>query len=417
MRNYLWLTALLAPLVTLWLHLRKWRGKEDPLRFKERFGHASRARPAGTLLWLHASSVGEAMSVVTFIEKLRARFPQMSILLTTGTVTSARLMAARLPKEVIHQYAPVDTPEATHRFLRHWKPDIALFVESELWPNLVMTAHRFQCYLGLINARMSDRSFRSWQRFPGLIRPMLAAFDCMFAQSDDDAARLRALGAKQAACVGNIKYDAAPLPCNEAVLQQLKTAIGTRPVWLAASTHPGEEAAASRAHALLIRKHPALLTIIVPRHPERGQAIAGEIKKYGRVALRSKQEPITNTTGFYVADTLGELGLFYRLSDIVFMGGSLIPHGGQNPLEPARLSCAILTGPHTQNFSHMYWDMEQVGACLRAGDSAILAGEVDNLLSNPDALDGMQRKVRAWMEGKSGAADRLLAALEPALSL
>jgi 3-deoxy-D-manno-octulosonic-acid transferase len=271
--------------------------------------------------------------------------------------------------------------------------------------------------MGIINARMSDRSFRSWQKYPSLIVSMLSCFNCIFAQSEDDAARLRTLGATHVLCLGNLKYDAALLPCDESRLQQLKKTVDGRPLWLAASTHPGEEAIAARVHAALARKYPKLLTVIVPRHPERGAAVAAEIRKYGRSAQRSKQEPITADTAFYLADTLGELGLFYRLCEIVFMGGSLVAHGGQNPLEPARLACGIITGPHTENFSHIYWDMEQIGACRRVSDAASLVTEIDQLLSNLDRLDAMQSKVRGWMEGKGGTADRLVSALEPALAL
>ncbi len=407
------LTALIAPLMPLWLHWRKTKGKEDPRRIRERFGFASQPRPEGMLLWLHAASVGEAMSVLHLMAKIRERFPYLRLLLTTGTVTSAKLMQQRLPKDVIHQYIPIDTPEAVRRFMRHWKPDVALWVESELWPNLVLTAHRYQCFMGIVNGRMSPQSFRSWKRSPSLIRSILSCFNIVFAQSEDDAERFRTLGAKDPYFVGNLKYDASLLPCDESVLLSLRQAIGKRPLWLAASTHPGEEETIAKAHVLLVAKYPKLLTLIVPRHPERGGEITTLLKKTGRVARRSRGEPISADIAFYVADTLGELGLFYRLSEIVFMGGSLIPHGGQNPLEPARLACGILTGPHTLNFAHIYWDMEEIGACRRVADASTLATQTDILLSDPDALAFMQDKVREWMQSKTGASDRILDMLEP----
>ncbi len=365
MRSYRVLTAFIAPLIVLWLYWRRLCVKEDPARLRERFGFASKPRPEVTLLWLHAASVGEAMSVLLLIEKIRARFPQVKMLLTTGTITSARLMQARLPEGVIHQYAPVDTPQATLKFMRHWKPEFAFWVESEFWPNLVMDADDYQCFMGVINARMSERSFSGWQKHPALIRDMLSRFNMVFAQSAEDAKRLEMLGAKDVLCLGNLKYDAALLPCDEAELVQLAKHVGERPAWLAASTHPGEEALIAETHKLLSATRPTLLTIIAPRHPERGNDIANELKKNWRVAQRSKRESLTADTQFYIADTLGELGLFYRLCDIVFMGGSLVAHGGQNPLEPARLSCAVLTGPHTHNFADMYREMEKIGGCLR----------------------------------------------------
>ncbi len=402
-----------SPFIPLWLQIRRLRGKEDASRAHERFGIAGYKRPLGTLVWLHAASVGEANSVLHLIRLLRERFSDIPLLLTTGTVTSAQLMKSRLPQGVMHQYVPIDTPQATERFMRHWRPDIALWVESEFWPNLIDAANRWQCFMGVINARLSERSFRFWQKYPAMITPMLSAFDIMFAQSDEDATRLKTLGAKHISCVGNLKYDAALLPCDEAVLTALKAKIGARPVWLAASTHPGEEALVEKAHALLAQTRPDLLTIIVPRHPKRGEEIYMEIGRRNGVALRSKKHDITPETAFYIADTLGELGLFYRLCETVFMGGSLVRHGGQNPLEPARLSCAILTGPHTDNFSIMYDDMVQAGACIRVRNAEDLAAQAGNAMGNSP----MRKKAKQFVEAKSGTAERLLAKFEPILKV
>ncbi|MDE3060137.1 MAG: 3-deoxy-D-manno-octulosonic acid transferase [Pseudomonadota bacterium] len=414
--NYRLLTGLLSPLIPLWLFWRRMKGKEDAARLRERFGFARPLRPQGMLLWLHAASVGEANSVLLLIGKIRERFPKVHILLTTGTVTSARLMEKRLPEGVIHQYAPVDTPQASLRFIRYWKPDIALWVESELWPNLVFAADYYQCFMGIINARLSERSFAAWQKHPQLIGSMLKCFNVIFAQSEEDARRLEQLGAKEALCVGNLKYDAALLPCDEDKLIELQSAIAGRPVWLMASTHPGEEALGGQAHRQLSAQYPALLTIIVPRHPERGGAIAAELKTQWRSAQRSKQEQVTADTQIYIADTLGELGLFYRLSEIVFMGGSLVKHGGQNPLEPARLSCGILTGPHTYNFQAVYKDMEAAHAVLRVKNAQELAAEAGRLLGDAEALEALQKAARRWVESQVGASDRLLSLLSPVLA-
>jgi len=413
MRSYRLLTTLLTPVLPLWIGWRRLRGKEDGARIGERFGHAALARPTGTLLWLHAASVGEANSVLLLIANIRERFPAIHILLTTGTVTSARLMQARLPKGVIHQYAPVDTPGAVGRFIRHWQPDIAFWVESEFWPNLIHTTHESDCFMGVINARLSEKSFRSWNKHPAMIGELLSCFDIVFAQSVDDGKRLQALGAKHVLSVGNLKYDAALLPCDEEELLRMKNAVGNRPVWLAASTHPGEEAVAAQTHRLLGAARPDLLTIIVPRHPERGPAIADMLRKDFRVRVRSQGEAITADTQIYVADSLGELGLFYRLCTIVFVGGSLAARGGQNPLEPARLSCAVIAGPHTHNFADMYAEMEKIGGCLRAENAKELAAHIDRLMKDPAQRDAMQNTVRRWMEGKSGSTERVLAELAP----
>lgn len=402
-------TSALSPLIILWLRIRQLRGKESKTRFKERFGYSKIPRPKGTLLWLHAASVGEANSVLFLIEEIKARFADVHILLTTGTVTSAKLIEKRAIKGVIHQFVPVDTPEATNRFLRHFRPDIGFWVESELWPNLVINAKARGCLMFIINGRMSVKSYNSWQKFAlPTIYQMLRCFELVFAQSESDGQRFRALGAKEVRCVGNLKYDAAALPCNESDLFSMQRQVGIRQTWLSASTHHNEEEQIVKAHNMLISKHPDLLTIIAPRHPDRGEEIAKIAAKSGKVSLRSRAEKITGDTKFYIADTLGELGLFYRLSEIVFMGGSLIPHGGQNPLEPARLRCSIVTGPHTQNFAAIYKEMESMSICLRAGNANELASKVNSLMQDSDALTKMQMQTRHWLRGKSGAAIKII---------
>lgn len=413
MHSYCLLSHIISPLVPLWINHRAKQGKEDPKRLRERFGHPSAKRPKGSLLWLHAASVGEANSVLLLIRKINEVLPDVHIMLTTGTVTSAKLMKARLPKTVLHQFVPVDIPAAVERFMRHWHPDFAFWVESELWPNLVFAADEYQCFTGMINARMSESSFKGWQKHPALIRDMLRRFNLIFAQSETDAERLRALGASDVLCLGNLKYDADILPCNEESLLTLQNDIQNRPAWLAASTHPGEEELVAEAHSLLTATRSTLLTIIAPRHPDRGAEIAAKVEKFGSVALRSKKQPITATTQFYIADTLGELGIFYRLCEQVFMGGSLVPHGGQNPLEAARLACAIVAGPHTHNFEEVYAEIESKQLMLRATSSTNLATQMDQLFIQSAMRQNMQAGIKAWVEGKSGTADRLMNYLEP----
>jgi 3-deoxy-D-manno-octulosonic-acid transferase len=416
-KTYRIVTYLVAPFLPLWLWLRKMRGKEDAKRIRERYGLATKKRPKGSLIWLHAASIGEANSILLLIGKIQVRFPTLHLLLTTGTVTSARMLQKKLPEGVIHQYVPVDTPQATYRFIRYWRPAMAFFIESELWPNLIAETHQLQCFMGLINARMSGRSFNSWKKYPAMIEGMLKCFDIAFAQSEGDAKRLRDLGAKNVLYSGNLKYDAAQLACDENELLKLKNATTARPLWLAASTHPGEEKMIAEAHRILVAARPGILTVIVPRHPERGPEVAAALRKYGSVALRSKKETITATTSFYIADTIGELGLFYRLCEIAFMGGSLVSHGGQNPLEAIRLSSAVVTGPDTHNFSDIYDEMEKVGACKRVTSSAALAAQVEFLLHDSDALYAMTKTAKTWLNGKSGAAERIFGILEPVLQL
>lgn len=413
MNLYIALTWMVAPWIKWWLLWRAGHGKEDKARIAERFGVAGVKRPKGRLVWLHAASVGESASVLQLINRLRAHYPQIHLLLTTGTVTSAALAQRRLPAGVMHQYVPVDTPQATQRFMRHWRPDFAIWVESELWPNLVTVAHEWQCFMLIVNARMSPASFAGWQKRPAMIATMLSCFDQIFTQTADDTARFVVLGAKRVHTLGNLKYDAETLSCDESELITLKANIGARPVWLAASTHPGEETLVAAAYAALQTKHPGLLVIIVPRHPSRGKEIAALLSGKHRVSLRSRQEPIVADTTIYIADTLGELGLFYRLSDVVFMGGSLIEHGGQNPLEPARLSCAIVTGPYTHNFPDVYQEMAAANACMQLQSPDELATQVGLLLTDSTTASVLQARARQWVESKAGATDTLLGYLKP----
>ena len=410
---YSFLTYTASPLVPLWLALRRAQGKEDPSRWRERFGYASLARPKGKLAWFHAASVGEAASLLPLLAQLSERFPALNLLMTTGTVTSAALMKARLPARVMHQYVPVDTPQATARFIRHWRPNYAFWTESEFWPNLIDATNRSQAFMGIINARLSERSFRGWNYFPGFASHLLRSFDVVFAQSAADGARLAALGASQVIVSGNLKFDAPMLPCDESQLMTLQTALASRPAWLAASTHPGEEKMVGRVHALLAATRPDFLTLLVPRHPSRGAEIAALLGKEFRVARRSAGEPLRADTQIYIADTLGELGLFYRLAELVFMGGSLVAHGGQNPLEPARLSCALLAGPHTHNFRDIYGDLEQAHALARVQSAEQLASELDRLLRDTAHRQRLQKAARQFVETRSGALGLLLRLLGP----
>lgn len=408
------LTVLGGPAIIGLLAWRRAHGKEERARFAERLGIASRPRPPGPLLWLHAASVGEAQSSLPLIDRLMASRPGLEVLVTTGTVTSARLMAERLPGKAIHQFQPVDRLPWVRRFLDHWRPDVALWIESELWPNLVLETARRCIPMALVNARMSDRSWAGWRRLPGIVRPVLAAFRRVLAQSEADAARFRSLGAADLVVTGSLKYAAAALPADPAELSQLGNTIGDRPRWLAASTHPGEEEIAADVHRQLKQRHPGLLTLLAPRHPRRSEAIAAALEKAGlTVARRSRGE--APTAEVYLADTMGELGLFFRLAPIVFMGGSLVPHGGQNLLEPARVGCAILHGPHVHNFRAIAADLAAAGASQEVRDAGELAAAIDALLAD-EAL-AQRRRVAARRAGEDGRGvlDAAIAALAPLL--
>jgi 3-deoxy-D-manno-octulosonic-acid transferase len=345
------IASAIAPLM---LRARAGRGKEDPARIGERHGRASRARPEGVLIWVHGASVGESIAALPLIDAVLEK-PGRHVLVTTGTLTSAQLMAERLPPRAFHQYAPLDSSAAVRRFLDHWRPDLALFIESEFWPNLILATHARAVPLALINARMSERSFRGWKRASALAKLLLSSFDECLAQDDVTAARLKALGARSVKVSGSLKADAPPLPVDAIALGEFKAAVGSRPLFLAASTHPGEEALLFDVALKLRGGARNALTVIVPRHPPRGLEIEATARERGfTTRLRSRGALPESTTEVYVADTLGELGLFYRTAPFAFLGGSLIPHGGQNPLEPARLGTAVITGPHTHNFDETF---------------------------------------------------------------
>jgi 3-deoxy-D-manno-octulosonic-acid transferase len=404
------------PLIRLVLARRRQRGKEDGIRFGERFGIASLPRPETGLAWIHAASVGEAISVLSLINRLREDRPNLTLLVTTGTVTSAAIMAGRLPAEVLYQYAPVDHPRWISRFLDHWRPDLALWLESEFWPNTLSALANRDIPIVLINARISPKSFAGWSRFRGTITTLLNTFSLCLAQSVGDGDKLTALGARDVRVPGNLKFAAAPLPASETDLHDLARMIGDRPVWAAVSTHPGEEDIVASAHSALARQIPGLLTFIVPRHPVRGADIANQLQSAGQgVARRAAGQAIDADTGIYVVDTVGELGLIYRLAKVAFIGGSLVPHGGQNLLEAAKLDCAIVHGPCMTNFTAIVDEMRQAAAIEEISDCGQLTTAVATLLRD-DNLRGQRIAAasRVAME-KDSILDSVLEELAPFL--
>ncbi|MEQ8602980.1 MAG: 3-deoxy-D-manno-octulosonic acid transferase [Marivibrio sp.] len=405
------------PALSLYLKRRLARGKEDPKRFPERLGHASIERPTGPLVWIHAASNGEAMSAQPLMEALAARDPDASILLTTGTVTSARLMASRLPTNAVHQYAPIDQLGPVRRFLANWRPDAGVWLESELWPNLLWEMRDDGRPTLLINGRISERSFQRWRRTPGLARDLLGGFDLCLAQTPREAERLNRLGARDADCVGNLKFSAPPLPVNADLLAALRHAVGARPLWVAASTHAGEEEIVADVHARLAPQRDGLLTILAPRHPVRGDAVAEHLRGQGfRVARRSETPTPPPDAEIYLADTLGELGLFYRLSEIALIGGSLIGGvGGHNPVEAVHLGAAPLFGPDMANFETVADELLQAGGARRIESAQEAAAAVAALLDDSDARRAMSAAAADVAARNRGVAQRVMQRLEPFL--
>jgi 3-deoxy-D-manno-octulosonic-acid transferase len=409
-------TTAALPVIELLLWRRLANGKEDGSRIDERRGIPSFKRPPGRLVWLHAASLGEAQSILRLVERLLHDRPDLSALVTTGTVTSAELLANRLPPRALHQYVPVDRAPWIRRFLDHWRPDAAFWVESELWPNLLLETHARGIPLALVNARISAKSHAAWRRAPATARRLLDVFDTILAQDETIAGRLRDLGATRVVASGNLKAAAAALPAEADALVALQDAFADRPLWLAASTHPGEETMVSAAHRQASTGRLGLLTILVPRHPQRGAAIAAELGAAGlQVARRSAGEPITAATDIYLADTTGELGLFYRLAPLAFVGGSLVPHGGQNMLEAAQLGCAILHGPHVANFRNIADELAAAGATREVVDADALATAVSRLLGRPAELRSMAAAAGEAARHKAGVLDDVARALAPLL--
>jgi 3-deoxy-D-manno-octulosonic-acid transferase len=394
-----------APGLRIMLRARLSRGKELPGRLQERRGIDPTPRPRGRLIWLHAASVGETVSVLPVLTELAV---DATILFTTGTVTSAEMLTQRLEPalagRVLHRFVPLDVPAWVARFLDHWRPDVAGFVESELWPNLLAACRARGIPTMLINARLSERSLAGWQRAPGLARQMLGGFARVQPRSETDAARLRLLGCPRLMDAGDLKLAAPPLPADTVEAGRLGDILRGRPVWLAASTHEGEEEVILAAHRKLAADHAGLLTIIAPRHPDRGAAIPGD-------SYRSRGEPPPGE-GVWVADTLGELGLWYRLAPIAFVGRSLLPPGGgQNPLEPARLGCAIAVGPRTGNFCEHVEMLRAAGGLTVVRDAVELTDWVDALLRDPGRRQAMGEAARAAVQRQEDLPHRTAAAL------
>lgn len=410
--TYRWAGAAVYPLVGGYVAWRASKGKEERGRRRERYGFAGRERPKGPLVWVHAASVGETMAVVPLIERI-AGFG-INVVLTTGTVTSARVAEERLGERVIHQYVPLDLKPAVSRFLSHWMPDLAIIAESEIWPMTILELGARRVPQVLVNGRLSDRSFAAWKKRAFLAEALFENLAHVVAQSETDAERFLALGARPVTVSGNLKVDTNPPPCDEAALRELQQQIGGRKTWAAISTHEGEEIIAAEVHALLRPRHPGILTIIVPRHPDRADALEAEFQAQGLdVARRSRRDRVRPGTDILLGDTIGEMGLYLRLTEIAFVGRSLTSEGGQNPIEPAMLDTAVLAGQNVQNFRDAYKRLIDRGGAKLIRDRKMLAGAVNYLLENTDVRRGMMAAGAATVEDMRGALNRTLKALEP----
>jgi len=393
---YLLLADTLTGVANRKLEARLKAGKEDPNRINERRGQTPNIRPEGEVIWFHAASVGESIALLGLIENIVEERPLTNILITTGTTASANLINTRLPKKTIHQYVPLDVGKFVCNFLDHWRPNLAVFTESELWPCLIATTHARKVPLILINARISRKSFSKWKWLKGLVSSILSKFDIILCQDENTAKFIRKLSKSKIdpKVVGSLKESAPPLPFSEEDRSVISNQIGSRPIWLAASTHEREELMMAEAHEYARRFSRRLLLIIVPRHPNRGKKICSDLRNLGwQVSLRSGGEKINNYTEIYIADTFGEMGLWYRISSISFLGGSMTEVGGHNPFEPATLGSAILHGPHVWSAAEAYEELGKVKASLQVKNPEELSQAIVDLL-NPDTNASMAKS--AW---------------------
>lgn len=410
--TYRWVGAAAYPAIGGYVAWRASKGKEDPARRRERYGYAGAPRPDGPLVWVHSASVGETIAVVPLIEAIVGM--GLGVVLTTGTVTSAQVARERLGEHVTHQYVPLDLKPAVSRFLDYWHPDLAIIAESEIWPMTILELGARRIPQVLVNGRLSDRSFASWSKRSYLAEALFENLAHVVAQSDVDAERFSALGARPVTVSGNLKVDTIPPPVNEAELERMKTEIGGRKIWAAISTHEGEEEAAAKAHVLLRKRHPDLVTMIVPRHPDRAGEIAAVCAGLGlTVSRRSLGDRITPATDIFLGDTIGEMGLYLRLTEIALVGKSLSGEGGQNPLEPAMLDTAVLSGRKVQNFRDTYQKLVNVGGVRFVRDAEVLPGAINYLLTNDAERLKMMQAGRKAVDEMRGALARTLQALEP----
>lgn len=387
-------------------------GKDDSQRFAERLGVTATARPQGPLVWFHGVSVGESVSAIPVIERVMAERPGISILVTTATTTSAEILSRRLPQGVIHQFAPIDTPQAVTAFLDHWRPDLAVFIESDIWPNLLQALSARDVPHVLLSARITEKTFRGWQTFRGSMRQLLGGYCLVMAQDEASDTRLKAMGVTTGPHA-NLKILGAPLTVDAEALTALKALTDGRRVILAASTHYGEDSLIARALEPWVRDGDLL--VLVPRHPIKAAEIRLDIEALGlHVAQRSKKEAISPLIHVYLADTLGELGLFFSLADLVVMGGSFLTGiGGHNPLEAARLGKAVITGPDISNWDGIFASLILAGGAWDVAGPRELAFLVERLRNAPAAVRAADASALAVSNEEAGTLGRVWAALEP----
>ncbi len=417
LRLYSAVMRMASPLLPLYLKRRAKRGKEDLARLKERFGYSAQLRPNGPLIWIHGASVGETLMAIPLIERLLEDNSKLHVLVTSGTVTSANLLTQRLPSRALHQYVPIDTPQSAARFLNHWRPDLGLWLESEIWPQLILQSKARDIPLVLLNARLSESSRKGWEKRPKSAKAVFAAFDDILPADRATAQSLSKILSRPCCIFGNLKLTAPPLAADPLEVDRIKSQIIARPVWCAASTHAGEDEVILDAHAALLESRPNALLLLIPRHPERGVNIAHMIDNKA-LSFTRLNGLVTETEQIILIDNIGKMGLAYRLADIVIMGGSLRPHlKGHNPYEAVQLGCAVLSGPHVSSFEELYADMSAAGAVkIITPNAQAIAAQITALWDASDTRDLLQQNGKTFTQKQSGRMNILLTRLAPFIS-
>lgn len=414
-RSYQGLTKIAEPFLPIWVKRRALKGKEDPERQEERFGHASLERPGGALVWLHGASVGECLMFLPVVNRILEYYPTSNVLVTSGTVTSAEIMQKRLPLRAVHQYVPLDAPAAVNRFLDHWKPDFAIWAESEIWPNLIKGTKARKIPMALINARMSGDSLEGWGKRKESAKAIFNCFDRIIAANEDTANGLSWLLDTEVESAGNLKDAAPALPVNPDQLKDHQENLGHRPVWCAASTHAGEEEVMLEAHKDVLKTHKDALLILAPRHPDRRDEVVKSVKQSGLThTLHSKLKTISPKTQVYILDVIGEMGLAFSLSRVTFVCGSLLPGmSGHNPLEPARLGNAVLTGAHISSFADTYMSMFVFNAAERILNPELIGPKISHLFETHEELDHLAKQSFDFAAGRDAVLDYIWSELYP----
>ena len=381
LKIYQLLTIILSPLIDIFMLIRLLRGKEDKVRFKERFGYSTIARPEGKVIWFQCASVGESNSAMPLIDKIIEKYNEnVTVLITTGTTTSASTIYKKIAdrKNIIHQYTPIDKYFVIKRFLKHWKPDVLITVESEIWPNMITMTHKIGDKVMIVNAKISEKSFRRWKKFKSLKESVFDSIDICYPQSQDDQFRLINLGIQNTIYLGNLKFDIPKLKVDKDFLKNLQESTEGRHVVLCASAHDEEKEKVAEIYKELQNNFSDLIFIVAIRHPNK----SGKFYNYFMsqdldVKRKSEGEVIDLDTNIYLYDEMGQMGTLYEFSNIVLMCGSLVPHiGGHNPVEAGKHNCAILTGPYISSNKSLFVELKKNNACI------ICEGKDDVLTKN-----------------------------------